>query len=101
MLRKRSSSKKKPSKQEVRNAVDAYHARLLLSSEVHEAESVGFWQVAVGDVPQPPAEVLHLDSESSKASGVLGAREVTYTVHSALEGENSAMEPGSSQVIRH
>src|SRR4051812_6617598 len=101
MLRKRSSSKKKPNKLEVRNAVGAYHARLLLASEVHEAESVGFWQVAVGDVPQPPAEVLHLDSASAKASGVSGAREVTDTVHPALEGKNSGMEPRSSHVIRH
>src|SRR3954469_5766239 len=100
MLRKRSSSKKKPSKQEIRNAVGAYHARLLLASEVHEAESEGFRPVAVGDVLQPLAEILRPDSPSANACRVSGARDVTEAMHSALEKENSGVEPGGGQVSR-
>src|SRR4051812_29349236 len=98
---RKSRLKKKPNRQEVRNAVGAYPARLLPAGEVHEAEVIRLWQMAVGDVPKPPAEVLHLDPASAKPSGISGAREVADAMHSALEGKNSGVKPGSSQVIRH
>ena len=56
--------------------------------------------MAVGDVPQPLAEIFRLDSQSANASRVSRARDVTEAMHSALEGENSGMEPGGDQVSR-
>jgi len=56
--------------------------------------------MTVGDVPQPLAEIFHLDSPGANTSWVSGAREITEAMHSALEGENSGMEPGGDQVSR-
>ena len=88
------------SDQKWREAVGAYHARLILASEVVEAKAERIRPVAVGDVLHPPAEIFSLDPPGANASRVLGARHVAQSVHSALKRKNSGMEPGSDQVSR-
>src|ERR1041385_4260694 len=78
--------------------IGAYHWRLPLSGKVIKPESERIRQCTGSDGLHSGAKDFGLHVPRAEPSGVSRSRHVVEAVHSALQGKNPSMKPGSNQV---